>query len=172
MLENKIVDETDFELEHLEDKLNKLINIKVEPHVDCIINQYFLTELGGDHFTNGIIKEIDMCNNKLTDNLEIKNRKMLQNKIKSESIKLYEKYIDLSKTEFYSVKFEIYNHHLDQIKTHTILNKNTDFTEHISKLKKNKKTIETNLNLEKDLFFQKLLESQIGVMEQQLDLFR
>lgn len=174
MMENTmLLDEKDFKLELLEEKLNKLVNIKVEPYIDCIVNQYFLTQLGGDHYTIGIIKEIDMYINKTVDILKNKTSQKHAKQIKSESVQLYEKYIDLSQKEIYSIKFEIYEHHKDQLKTYKLLNENiVDSNEHILKLKQNKKNIEININLEKDSFFQKLLESQIGVIEQQIDLFR
>ena len=176
----------DFTLNNIEKRYSKLIKLKVEPYINCMVYQYFLTELGGDHYTKGLVTQIDRYLEKLNKNIALlenfknssKTKELLQKKkesaIKNQKKikKCYEDYIKKSENDEYSIKFDIYNFHLRQLKTYQIVQKKTDSKTHIDELKNDKKRIENLLENENNDNFSKLLESHLGVIEQQLELLR
>ena len=97
----------DFTLSNIEKKYNKLIKLKVEPYINCIVFQYYLNEIGGDHYTKGILSEIEKYIEKIDKNINLisnfkdseSTQKMLMiekedaNKIKKKIKKTYENYI-------------------------------------------------------------------------------
>lgn len=192
MQENKelsridIMYQEDFTLSNIEKKYNKLVKLKVEPYVNCIVYQYYLSEIGGDHYTKGLISQIEKYINKIDNNLNtlsgFKNsettKEMLQkkkehaNKIKKKIKKTYEDYIKKCQNDDDCIRFDIYNLHLSQLETYKISNKKIENKDHSEKLKENKKNIEILLEKESNDIYKKLLESHIGVIEQQLELLR
>ena len=176
----------DFTLPNIEKRYNKLIKIKVEPYINCIVFQYYLNEIGGDHYCKGILPQIENYIDKINNNINLissfKNsdstQEMLQQKkeyaqkIKKKIKKTYDDYIKKCDTDPDCIKFNIYNFHLNQLETFKITGSKIENKEHIENLKKNKKNIETLLDKEDNEIYQKLLESHIGVIEQQLEILR
>jgi hypothetical protein len=192
MQENKEVSrietlyQEDFVFTNIEKRFNKLIKLKVDPYINCIVFQYYLIELGGDHYTKGLLPQIEKYIEKINKNIDIldnfknseKTKELLLKKkenalkIEKKIKKNYEEYIKKCNNDEYSVKFDIYNFHLKQLLTFQIVNKKIENKNHIEDLKKDKKRIEKLLDTEKDEIFQKLLESHLGVIDQQFELLR
>jgi exonuclease VII large subunit len=192
MQENKelsridIMYQEDFTLSNIEKKYNKLIKLKVEPYINCIVFQYYLNELGGDHYTRGIISEIEKYIDKIDKNINIissfkesdstkemlKKKKENANKIQKKIKKTYEDYIKKCQNDKECIKFNIYNFHLNQLETYKINNNKNENKDHLEKLKKDKKRVEDLLDNETEDIYQKLLESHIGVIEQQIEILR
>ena len=176
----------DFTSSNIEKKYNKLIKLKVEPYINCIVYQYFLNEIGGDHYTKGILSQSDKYLERINKNMSIiQNFKdsektiTLLNKKKENAVKInnkikktYEDYINKCKKDEDSIKFDIYNFHEKQIVTYQIVNNKIENKNHQEILKEDKKRIEKLLENEKDEIYCKLLESHIGVIEQQLELLK
>jgi hypothetical protein len=176
----------DSALYNIEKKYNKLIKLKVEPYIDCIVNQYYLNVIGGDHYNRGIKYYIEKYIDKINENIQLLNNlqntkilkdKLFKKKIISEKLKIkindtYENYIEKSKSEKYSIQFDIYNFHCKQLETFKLINKKLDNKNHIDYLKNTKQTISEKLNNENNQLFVKLLESYLGVLEQQIDLLK
>lgn len=192
MQENKEVNrietlyQEDFVFHNIEKRFNKLIKLKVEPYINCIVFQYYLTELGGDHYTKGLVSQIEKYIEKINKNIDIldnfKNSEKTKDfllkkkdnavKIEKKIKKNYDEYIKKCSSDEYSIKFDIYNFHLKQILTFQIVNKKIENKNHIEDLKQEKKRIEKLLDKEEDEIFQKLLESHLGVIDQQFELLR
>ena len=176
----------DVVLTNIEKKFNKLLKLKVVPYINCIVNQYFLTVLGGDHYSKGLIKQSEKYIEKLDSHLvlltnfknsediieSIKLKKDNAIKLNKKISKKYEEFIQKSKIDEHSIKFNIYNFHIIQTKTNNLCNKKKDNKEHIETLKNEKKRINELIEKENDDIYLKLLESQIGVIEQQIDLLK
>lgn len=176
----------DFTLSNIEKKYNKLIKLKVEPYINCIVFQYYLNEIGGDHYTKGILSEIEKYIEKIDKNINLisnfkdseSTQKMLMiekedaNKIKKKIKKTYENYIHKCQNDDESIKFDIYNLHLNQLKTYQINNNKMENKEHLEKLKKDKKNILQLLENESKDIYQKLLESHILIIEQQIEILK
>lgn len=176
----------DFTQSNIEKKYNKLMKLKIDPYINCIVYQYFLNEIGGDHYTKGILSQSDKYLEKMNKNITIiKNFKSSQkttemlNKKKEIALKLnnkirktYEDYINKCAKDEDSIKFDIYNFHQKQIVTYQIINNKITNNNHQDVIKEDKKRVEKLLETEKDNIYCKLLESHIGVIEQQLELLR
>ena len=176
----------DFSHNNIEKKYTKLIKMKIEPYINCIVYQYFLNEIGGDHYTKGILSQSDKYLEKINKNIIIiQNFKgsektiELLNKKKENALKLnkkikktYEDYINKCAKDEDSIKFDIYNFHQKQIVTYQIVNNKITNDNHQDILKEEKKRVEKLLEKEKNDIYCKLLESHIGVIEQQLELLR
>lgn len=170
-------------LNNIDKNYQNLLKLQVEPYIDCIVYQYYLNEIGGNNYTKGLLYDINNYLDKIENNINIiknfknsekiqellllkkKNATELQKKIKE----MYEKYINKSQTEKYSVKFDIYNFHLKQINTFKIINKQIEDNNQIEILKKDMDRLEKLLNEEKDEIFIKLLENHIEIVEQQIE---
>lgn len=176
----------EFILNNIEKNYQNLLKLQVEPYIDCIVYQYYLNEIGGNNYTKGLLYDINSYIDKIESNINIlknfknseknqelliikkKNADVLQKKIKE----MYEKYINKSQTEKYSVKFDIYNFHLTQINTSKIINKQIEDNNQIEILKKDMDRLEKLLNEEKDEIFIKLLENHIEIVEQQIETLK
>lgn len=176
----------EFILNNIEKNYQNLLKLQVEPYIDCIVYQYYLNEIGGNNYTKGLLYDINSYIDKIESNINIlknfknseknqelliikkKNADALQKKIKE----MYEKYINKSQTEKYSVKFDIYNFHLTQINTSKIINKQIEDNNQIEILKKDMDRLEKLLNEEKDEIFIKLLENHIEIVEQQIETLK
>lgn len=176
----------EFILNNIEKNYQNLLKLHVEPYIDCIVYQYYLNEIGGNNYTKGLLYDINSYIDKIESNINIlknfknseknqelliikkKNADVLQKKIKE----MYEKYINKSQTEKYSVKFDIYNFHLTQINTSKIINKQIEDNNQIEILKKDMDRLEKLLNEEKDEIFIKLLENHIEIVEQQIETLK
>ena len=170
-------------LNNIEKNFQNLLKLQVEPYIECFVYQYYLNEIGGNNYTKGLLSDINNYIEKIENNIDIiknfknseKNQELLLNKKKNaqklqEKIKeMYEKYINKSQTEEYSVKFDIYNFHLKQKNTFKIINKQIEDKNQISILKKDMNRVQNLLNEEKDEIFKKLLENQIEIIEQQIE---
>ena len=176
----------DFTLSNIEKKYNKLIKMKVEPYINCIVYQYYLNEIGGDHYTKGIISHLEKYIEKINKNISIisnfkdskstenmlNKKKENANKTMKKIKKTYEDYIKKCQDDNDCIKFDICNFHLNQLETYKIANKKIENKDHTEKLKKDKKRVENLLEKETNDIYKKLLESHIGVIEQQLELLR
>jgi len=173
-------------LQNIEKKYNKLLKLQVVPYINCIVNQYYLTIIGGDHYTKGLISQCKNYIEKLDTHLKIlknfknsdditnfiKNKRESAKKLETKMKKKYEEYINKSNQEEFSIKFKILDFHYLQLETNSLTNKKKDNKDHLDILKNEKIRINTFIENEKDEIFQKLLESQLGVIEQQIDLLK
>ena len=176
----------DFTHTNIEKKYNKLIKLKIEPYINCIVYQYFLNEIGGDHYTKGILSQSNKYLEKINKNITIiqnfkgsektldmlNKRKEFSLKMNKKIKKTYEDYINKCQKDEDSIKFDIYNFHQKQIITYQIVNNKINNNNHQDVLKEERKRVEKLLETEKDDIYCKLLESHIGVIEQQLELLR
>lgn len=176
----------DFTFSNIEKKYNKLIKLKVDPYINCIVYQYFFSELAGDHYTKGILPQLEKYLEKLNKNINLvqnfketgkimdmlnkkkENASKLHKKIK----KTYEDYIVKCEKDKDSVNFDIYNFHKKQLITFQIVNNKMEDNNHVDLLKEDKKKIEKMLETEKNDIYCKLLESHVGVIEQQLEILK
>lgn len=186
-------------LDSIEKKYNKLINTEIEPCIDVILIQYYLVILGGDYINQGLVDEMQNYINKLDSNItqyeqiksNLENDKKLCNRSKniykimdvnkkkvsklySTILKTYKHHLSLSTTEIYSVQYELhYLHQLQKI-TFNIIKSNAVYKEHlknlniyIDKLNEKSETFDDENNI-----YKKFLDSQISVIEQQIEMFK
>ena len=183
---------------NIEKKYNKLIKLKIEPYIDCIVNQYYLNVLGGEFYQKGLIGEIDKYISSINKNIEIiakyknaeETKSMLStkleesNKLKNMMIQKYQEYSDKAEKEEKSKLFNIFTLHNYQLDTYKLylqrnnIQSNNDISNHLDILKNKKVELEDllekqeNIEDKNNLYYTKLLENQIGVIEQQIDLLR
>lgn len=185
---------------HLEKKMNKLIKFKVEPYIGCIVNQYYLSILGGDHLQLGLIDELEKYISSIKKNLDIiqkldenqqlhkdiivllTNKLKLSNQLKDKMKQKYQEYIDISNTDNKSKLYNIVNFHKYQLDTYKLVIHKNDLSNnhtihlHVNQLKEYKSIIDTMLEKQRkekeddNIYYIKLLENQIGLIEQQIEL--
>lgn len=194
----EILFQDDNTFHNIEKKYNKLIKLKIEPYIDCIVNQYYINMLGGEFYQKGLIGEIDKYISSINKNIEIiikyedseQTKNVLlskleeSNQLRNTMIFKYKEYLEKSENEEKSKLFMIvtlHNYQLDTYKLYLQINNvklNNDIHNHLHLLKNKKIELEILLDkqekIENDnnLYYTKLLKNQIGVLEQQIDLLR
>jgi hypothetical protein len=176
---------------NIEKKFNRIQRLKVDPYVESVVVQYYLRELFGDHNDNGLLLIIKDFLKKLKIDYEVINELHMTQNMKSikkiislrkkKAEKLYSlinddylKYISIARKEKYCLLCNIEYLHNLQIKTFNILKnkKFNDVEQHIYNIKQEKSRLnnllDNNNNYEE--IIEKLITSQINVLEQQLEM--
>lgn len=180
----------------LEKKYNKLLNTEITPHIEVILCQYYLVILGGDYMTEGLLNHLksylhklrynkDTIENMNISNLNKKNKERLEklrdiilvnekkyHTLYLDMINTYNQYIQTSKTNIECSIYNLYQLHSLQLITYHNINNNIDSKHHIEHLKKEFEYLNKMLLTEKEDIFIKFIDSQISVIEQQLDLLK
>ena len=173
----------------LEKKYNRLLGVKIEPHIEVVMIQYYLLVLGGNHNNPGLIKSCSKLLLRVNNDIslyKINNMKSniietmhghekRLNKLHIDMLEKYTGYLDTSKTETESLKYDLYYLHKLQIITQeTSKNDMKKISNHIKDLNmasdKLNESISENNKLLLDNIIVKFVESQIGVIDQQLEL--
>ena len=184
-------------LDTLEKKYNKLINIELVPFVNVILCQYYLVILGGDYQNNGLVNDLKVYICKLKSNLatlesmtnkpldkqsKIRMEKLIkiihENESKSSNLyknmlESYHQHLEISITDETCKKFNLNNLHKLQLITNYNCKHQIDSPEHINNLSTELEKLNefSNDSDEEDIIL-KFIDSQISVIEQQLDFFK
>lgn len=189
-------------LDGLEKKYNKIITTDIEPKIEAILIQYYLYTLGGDSVTSGLVEEINEHLEKLNNNIDKLNkmRKMSSNdktiisrikkiqktmdinkkkseKLQENFVETYNKNLENSLVETYSIKYELNKLHLFQRTTYNDIKNNSTSKIHVNELNEYlEKFNEIYDNLDDDEdnnnIYKKLVDRQTDVLEYQLDLLQ
>lgn len=192
-------------LDSLEKKYNKIVTTEIEPKIDAILIQYYLYTLGGDSTSPGLVEEINEHLIKLNNNIDKLNKmkktsmsdktlcnrlKKIQktmdlNKKKSEKLQenflnTYNKNLECSLLEEYSIKYELNKLHHFQKTTYNDLKNNSTSKNHINTLNNylekfnaiyDKMDEEETENVDDNIYI-KLVDRQTDILEYQLDLLQ
>lgn len=188
-IENRYQD--NMHLLNIEKKFSKIQRITVDPYVESVVVQYYLRELYGDHNDIGLLQSIDEHLQKIkldyeiiselnkTENIKSLKKIVFSQKKKTEKIYSlindeYLKYLSTARTEKYCLLCNIEYLHNLQIQTFGILkNKKINKVEqHVDKIKLEKKKLQNLLGNNQDYeeIIEKLIKSQINVLDQQLEM--
>ena len=184
-------------LDTLEKKYNKLINIELVPYVGIILCQYYLVILGGDYQNNGLVNDLKVYICKLKSNLatlesminkpldkqsKIRMEKLIkiihENENKSSNLyknmlESYHKYLEISITDETCKKFSLNSLHKLQLITNYNCKHQIESQEHLNNLSTElDKLNEFSNNTDEEDIILKFIDSQISVIEQQLDFFK